>query len=185
MPAAEDSLLLKEVRCGNEEAFATLYRTYGAGLFRFAWRMIGSIEVAEDVTQECFLALARGSTFDERRGPLQTYLFGMVRHLVLRHLRLTGREAEKFRETAAEFDVLDNLLVAERSELVRQAVASLPMLQREAIILFEYEELSLGDIAAATGANVGTIKARLCRARESLRKRLHPLLSLDTERNRS
>ena len=147
--------------------------------------MTGSIEVAEDVTQECFLVLARGSTFEEHRGPLQTYLFGVARHLVLRHLRLVGRETEEFSETAATFDVLDDLLVAERSELVRQAVARLPVLQREAIILFEYEELSLGDIATATGANVGTIKARLCRARESLRKRLHPLLSLDTERSRS
>jgi RNA polymerase sigma-70 factor (ECF subfamily) len=184
MPAAEDTLL-KEVRHGHEEAFVTLYQRYGAGVFRFAWRMTSSTEVAKDVTQECFLALVRGSTFDRHRGTLQTYLFGMARHLVLRHLRQSRREAEASREAAAAFDVLDDLLVAERSELVRQAVASLPVLQREAIILFEDEELSLDLIATATGTNVGTIKARLCRARESLRKRLHPLLSLDTERNRS
>lgn len=80
-------------------------------------------------------------------------------------------------------DVLDGLLAAERSELVREAIASLPPLQREAVILFEYEGLSLENIASVAGAEVGAIKARLQRARESLRKRLEPVLFPDNERS--
>jgi RNA polymerase sigma factor (sigma-70 family) len=66
---------------------------------------------------------------------------------------------------------------------VRQAIAGLPPLQREAIILFEYEELPLEAIATITGADLGAVKGRLRRARESLRKRLEPLLFHGTERS--
>jgi len=181
MPADEEGLL-QEARRGNEAAFASLYARYRTGLFGFAWRMTGSTQTAEDVTQECFLALADGSRFDARRGRLQAYLFGIARHVVFRHLKVSGREADEPSEGTAPDDVVEDLLSAERSELVRRAIASLPALQREAIVLFEYEELPLDSIAAITGADVGAVKARLSRARQSLRKRLEPLLFPGNER---
>jgi RNA polymerase sigma-70 factor (ECF subfamily) len=79
-------------------------------------------------------------------------------------------------------DVVGELLEAERSELVAAAMAQLPMLQREAIVLFTFEELSLEEIAKITGADAGAIKSRLHRARESLRRALAPLLIRDPER---
>jgi hypothetical protein len=78
MPA-DEAHLVKEARGGNEVAFVTLYGRHRAALFRFAWRMTGSLPVAEDVTQECFLALLRGSAFEAGRARLQTYLFGIAR----------------------------------------------------------------------------------------------------------
>lgn len=178
----DEAELVKEARRGNEAAFVTLYNRYRTPLFRFAWRMTGSIAAAEDVTQECFLALARGPAFDGSRGSLQAYLFGMARHLVFRQLRISGREDEEPAEATGPLDLLDDVLAAERSKFVQRAVASLPALQREAIVLFEYEELPLTDIATIAGVEVGAIKARLARARESLRKRLEPLLFPDIER---
>lgn len=145
--------------------------------------MTGSIEAAQDITQECFLALVRGSGFDAGRGSLQTYLFGIARHLVFRYLRIGEREAEEVADSAGTMDVLGELLSAERSELVRRAIADLPALQREAIVLFEYEDLPLEAIAAIAGAEVGAVKARLSRARESLRKRLEPVLSRNAGRS--
>ena len=65
---------------------------------------------------------------------------------------------------------LGKLLDEELSAEVRKAVANLPALQREALILFEYEELSLAEIATIVGADVGAVKARLYRAREQLRR---------------
>jgi RNA polymerase sigma-70 factor (ECF subfamily) len=138
--------------------------------------------VAEDVTQECFLTLVRGMAFDGDRGGLRTYLFGIARNLVLRRLRISEREAEEAAEAAAPIDVLGDLLEAERSELLAGAIAKLSMLQREAIVLFTFEELSLEEIAKITGVDVGTVKSRLHRARESLRSALAPLLIRDTER---
>src|SRR5450756_1348730 len=82
----DDELLLR-MQSGDEEAFLTLYRRRQAGLFRFALHMIGSMPVAEDVTQEVFLALLReGCGYDPERGTLSGYLFGIARKLVLRHL---------------------------------------------------------------------------------------------------
>jgi RNA polymerase sigma-70 factor (ECF subfamily) len=74
------------------------------------------------------------------------------------------------------------VLAAERSELVSRAIAQLPPLQREAIVLFTYEEMSLEQIAEIVGTDIGAVKSRLRRARESLRAALAPLLAQDTER---
>jgi RNA polymerase sigma factor (sigma-70 family) len=60
---------------------------------------------------------------------------------------------------------------------VRRAVATLPPLQREALILFEYMEMPLSEVAATVGADVGTVKSRLHRARGRLRRILEPLLA--------
>jgi len=64
------------------------------------------------------------------------------------------------------------VLDSELSSQVEQAIASLAPLQREALVLFEYEDLSLAEIAAVVGADVGTVKSRLFRARETMRQRL-------------
>jgi RNA polymerase sigma-70 factor (ECF subfamily) len=166
----------------SEQAFLDLYRTHRTPLFRFVWRMTGSVEMAEDVTQECFLVLVSGAAFDSRQGPIGTYLFGIARNLVFRRLRVSTRETEELLEAPDPAETLDAILTSERSELVQRAIANLPPLQREAIILFEYEELTVENIASVTGVQVGAIKARLQRARESLRKQLAPLLAPRTER---
>ena len=101
---------------------------------------------------------------------------------MFRRLRISQREAEEAADAAAPVDVLGELLEAERSELVAGAIAQLPMLQREAIILFTFEEMSLEQIAEITGVDTGAVKSRLYRARESLRTALAPLLTGDTKR---
>jgi RNA polymerase sigma-70 factor (ECF subfamily) len=180
LPAEMD--LVGQARRGDEQAFLTLYGRHRTALFRFVYRLAGSVALAEDVTQECFLALVKGADFDGDRGSLQGYLFGMARNLVFRRLRIAERESEEPAEIPAPLDILGELLSSERAALVAEAVASLPALQREAVILFEYEELSLEQIATIAGVDVGAVKARLHRARESLRKRLSALMIHDTER---
>jgi RNA polymerase sigma-70 factor (ECF subfamily) len=174
--------LVSEARQGNEQAFLAIYQRHRSALFQFAWCLTGSQAAAEDVTQECFLALAKGAAFDGDRGGLRTYLFGIARNLVLRRLRTSEREGEEAVDAAAPVDVLGELLEAERSELVSGAIARLPMLQREAIMLFTFEELSLEEIAKITGVDAGAVKSRLHRARESLRAALGPLLIRDSQR---
>ena len=61
--AADDANLVRLARRGNEPAFRTLYDRYRTPLFRFVYRLAGSSDVAEDVTQECFLALIQGAGF--------------------------------------------------------------------------------------------------------------------------
>src|SRR3954451_14913850 len=170
-----DSRLLEAARQGDESSFLALYRRHRTPLFRFAWRLTGSTATAEDVTQECFLALLKGAAFHADQDSIRGYLFGITRNLAFQRARLSRRESEEEDREAAP-EQLEELLSAERSEAVARAVGSLPPLQREALILFEYEELSLEEIAEATGVEVGAVKARLHRARERLRQRLAPLM---------
>lgn len=174
--------MVRAARKGVEQAFISIYQRHRSPVFHFAWRLTGSQAAAEDVTQECFLTLVRGEGFDSDRGGLRTYLFGIARNLVMRRLRISAREAEAMEDAAAQIDVLGDLLAAERSESVARAVAQLPILQREAIVLFTFEELSLEGIAKITGVEVNAVKSRLHRARESLRTALAPLLIRDSER---
>jgi RNA polymerase sigma-70 factor, ECF subfamily len=174
--------LVDEARRGGEQAFLAIYRRHRSAVFQFAWRLTRSQSTAEDVTQECFLAIMSGAAFDGERGTLRTYLFGIVRNLVLRRLRVSVREAEEPVEPAAPVDVLGDLLAIERSELVARAVERLPLFQREAIVLFTFEGLSLEEIAKITGVDAGAVKSRLHRARESLRAALAQFLVRDSER---
>ncbi len=168
-----------QIRCarqGDEYAFLAIYHRHRRAVFQFAWRMTRSQAAAEDVVQECFLALMQGAAFNSARGELRTYLYGIARNLVFRRLKISEREAEKSVDTPVTVDTLDDLISAERSELIASAVARLPVLQREAIVLFTYEELPLEEIARIANIDVGAVKSRLHRARESLRAMLTPLL---------
>src|SRR5512138_1983458 len=90
--AAEADLLLKAAR-GDEAAFLLLYERHRTPVFRFACRMLGSAQSAEDVTQECFLSvLRRPEAFRAERASLRTYLCAIARHLALKQLRKRGQE---------------------------------------------------------------------------------------------
>jgi len=73
------------------------------------------------------------------------------------------------------------VLDQELSAIVKEAVFMLPPLQREALVLFEYEGLSLAEIAVVVGSDIGAVKARLHRARERLRRALQPYLNSSQE----
>ena len=80
---------------------------------------------------------------------------------------------------------LSRLLDDELAGKVREAVSSLPPLQKEALVLFEYEGLRLSEIADMIGTDVGAVKSRLYRAREGLRNILRPYLDTNRELNTS
>src|SRR5437773_11143871 len=82
-----DATLLRRMAAGDEQAFTALYRRRQAGIYRFALQMSGSEAIAEDVTQEVFLLLIRGTAvYDPSRGSLQAFLYGVARNYVLRAL---------------------------------------------------------------------------------------------------
>lgn len=174
--AEDDPRLLMEARRGDEGSFLSLYDRYRMPLYRFAYRLTGSTAAAEDVVQECWMAVLRGR-FDGHRGAVRPYLFGVARNVAFARLRLNGRECDDAADPEAPGGPLDDVLSMERSEAVARSIAALPPLQREAVVLFEYEEMSLEEIAAITGVDVGAVKARLHRAREALRRRLAPLIA--------
>jgi len=143
-------------------------------IYRFAWRMTNSVAVAEDITQEVFLSLLRQpGRFDPMRGPLRPFLLAVARNLA----RKRWRDEHRWEELKDGQFLAQPLDVGRReiAELVGEAVRALAPLQREVLILAEYEELSLEEIARAVESEIGTVKSRLHRARENLRRLLAPL----------
>ena len=187
----KDELLLQRASEGDQAAFRELYERHRLPVFRFAYRLLGSIETAEDVTHDCFLSLIRRpDSFDPERASLRTYLFAAARNLAMKHFRRLGREGSLDELTEAQVasskqEPLRRVLREELVNQVRDAVLALPPLQREAVVLFEYEDLSLSEIAAITQSDVGAVKARLHRAREGLRRMLRPYLNVNSELNSS
>jgi RNA polymerase sigma-70 factor (ECF subfamily) len=142
---------------------------------RFAYRMTGSASAAEDVVQDCFLILWRKPTaYDPRRGAMRAFLLGIARNLVMRRWR-DERPHEALEDDAVVFQPL-NVREDGRAEAVERAILMLPPLQREAVVLAEYEEMSLEEIAHATAADLAAVKSRLHRARQNLRRMLAHLL---------
>jgi RNA polymerase sigma-70 factor (ECF subfamily) len=160
-----------------------LYDRHRQPIFRFAYRLLGEVDIAEDVTHDCFLSLIRKpENFRPGRAALRTYLFAAARNLALKHFRNTGRETgldelPEEPQLSPRHEPLRQLLDAELAAEIRRAVFSLAPLQREALILFEYEGLSLSEIAEITGSETGTVKGRLYRARERLKSILRPYLA--------
>lgn len=158
----------------NQDEFRAAFHQHKDTLYRFAWRMSGSAAMAEDVTQDCFVELLRHpDRFDAGRGSLRPFLLGIARNRILERWRKERRcdplDEESF--TAAPVDPARR----ETSEIVAVAVQQLPPLQREVLVMAEYEGCSLEEIARAVESETGTVKSRLHRARENLRRMLAPL----------
>ncbi|HNY28783.1 MAG TPA: RNA polymerase sigma factor [Candidatus Sumerlaeota bacterium] len=150
-----------------------------ASLYRFAWRMLGCSDRAQDAAQEAFLRLARRGCDGWDALDLRRWLFVVVRNLCLTELRARLRHPEMPLDDveawqAGTGDPAQSALENERADQVRNAISQLPPLLRETLILREYEGLSYADIAAITDTEPGTVKSRLARAREALRIQLTP-----------
>ena len=154
--------------------FAAIFSEHKDTVYRFAWRMTGSASAADDVAQDCFVALLRApERFDAGRGPLRSFLIGVARNIIFHRWRAESRWSP-LEDDAFIAEPLDPERW-EAAELVAQAVQSLPPLQREALILAEYEEMTIQEVALAVDAEATAVKARLHRARENLRRMLAPL----------
>ena len=173
-----DEKLLADAADGDTTAFQILYQRYRDPIFRFAYRMLGSVEAAEDVAHDCFLSLIRQpGRFDSTRASFRTYLYAAARNQAAKQYSSFGRETalDELSEEPAVGDQnapITQVLDDELANKVAGAISSLPPLQREALVLFEYEELSLAEIGEIVGVDANTVKGRLFRAREKLRSRL-------------
>ena len=187
--STSDSDLLRLMSAGDEEAFVTLYRKRQQAVYRFALQMSGSEVVAEDVTQEVFIALLQEPCrYDESRGSLSAFLYGIARKKILQRLKKEGRllslfedEKEDDENLVADVDPLRDLTRGETIKAVQQAILALPPRYREVVVLCDLHELSYADAAAIVGCAVGTIRSRLHRARGFLIEKLKEKKEPETE----
>jgi RNA polymerase sigma-70 factor (ECF subfamily) len=189
--ASSDAELLRLMVAGDEQAFTALYRRHQGFVYRFALLMSGRAHIAEEVTQEVFLALLRQARrYDPARGTLSSYLYGAARNQVLRLLE-RERPYVQFAEEADEGEAIPlTRLVAgddphndctrnEAIKLVREAVLALPERYREVIVLCDFLELSCAEAALALDCPVGTVNSRLHRGHALLLKKLRAAARLD------
>jgi len=177
-----DDQLLKQVARGEAEAFSLLFRRRRGDVYRFALHMTGRPAVADDVTQDTFLAVMRDAgRYDSSRATVVAWLCGIARHHVLRRfererpLQTVGIDDDLVageRSLAIDDTVLGELTRAEEVDAVRDAVMTLPIRYREAVVLCDLQELSYADAAAALGCAIGTVRSRLHRARALLASKL-------------
>ena len=174
----EDARLLEQTRHGDAEAFSRLFARYQAPIFRYAAHMCGR-DAADDIVQETFLAVLRtGGRYDPARGTVGNYLFGIARHVVLGRFpvrEVTGIDTDSDEAAAAATEapsILDRLTRAETIDAVRAAIASLPPLYREVLVLCELQEMTYVDAASIVNCPVGTVRSRLHRARALLLSKL-------------
>jgi RNA polymerase sigma-70 factor (ECF subfamily) len=180
-PSHSDDDLLRLISKGQEAAFVEFYRKYQRAVYRFAVHMSGKTEIAEEVTQDVFMAVMRSAKqYDSRRGSAVAYLYGIARNFVLRNLErerpyssaVEEVEQDYARSMADERDLLNELARNERIELLRKAVLALPPAYREVLVLCDLNEVDYAQAAGALGCAIGTVRSRLHRARALLMEKM-------------
>jgi RNA polymerase sigma-70 factor (ECF subfamily) len=175
-----DEQLLARALEGDEQSFTALYRRRQGPVFRFALHMSGSVQIAEEVTQDVFLFLVqRGRDFDPSRGALGAYLFGVARNFVRRALErsysenvLSASVDDEAPALMVENDPGESIARHQASTAVWKAVLSLPEHYREVVVLCDLQEQTYAQAAEAIGCAIGTIRSRLHRAHDMLSKKL-------------
>lgn len=180
-PFHSDGDLLRLLSEGKEEAFIAFYCRHQGAVYRFALQMSGKAEIAEDVTQDVFIAvMASAKRYDSSRGSVAAFLYGIARNIVLKALERERPYVPALDESGGEFadqptgngDVLADLARNERIETLRRAVLALPPAYREVIVLCDLHERDYADAASALGCAVGTVRSRLHRARALLAEKM-------------
>ena len=160
-------------RAAATEAFEHLFRLYQQPLYGFFLRRTGDSGPAEELTQECFLAVFKAAARYRPTASFRTFLYAIGLNLVRAHRRKTiframfAGEAKDGAEAEAGADSK-----AELSLVVKDALAHLDRTDREMIMLRVYDDLSYAEIAELLGVPVGTVRSRLFRARAALRELL-------------
>ncbi|GMW01177.1 MAG: hypothetical protein AMXMBFR84_23140 [Candidatus Hydrogenedentota bacterium] len=184
---SDEDLMLAHGR-GSEESFGELVRRHQKGVLNYVYRMVQNRQIAEELTQEVFIALVRNAERYQPTAKFTTYLYTIASNIVSKEWLRQKRRPKllslsywnRSRDEDDEFNPLDhagderaNVFAAftrgEISEAVNAALKELPEHQREAFVLRRFRDLSYEEIAEVTDSPVGTVKSRVVRAERALR----------------
>jgi len=182
-PATPDSLI-EQCLAGDQVAWEQIVRQNWRKVFNVAYKFVGKHDEAEDLTQDIFLKIFKALKTFDRRANFQTWIISISRNLCIDHYRSVRKE----RQTIAR-DVDSNDLQpvtpergpyaqAEHQDLraqLRQALETLPITLRTAVVLRDLQELSYQEIADRLGLPEGTVKSRINRGRIELAHQLRRL----------
>jgi RNA polymerase sigma-70 factor, ECF subfamily len=183
IPIESDADAARCIAAGDRLALADLYTREAPRVYRYALAMSGSEALAADVTQDTFIAFAhKPGGFDAAKGTLQGYLMGVARHHVLAQLRQTHESLDAVAEEPDGAPDPDALLVAKTTHAqLMAAIAQLPVVFREAVVLVELQEMSYAQAATLAGIELNTLRTRLHRAKKRLAELLRAPSAIPVE----
>jgi RNA polymerase sigma-70 factor (ECF subfamily) len=180
--AAGDADILRRIRAGDPGAIDDLYERFRRPAFALARRILADDVLAEDVLQEVFLSVWRDpSAYERGRGSVASWLLAVVHHKAVDAVR--REESQRRRQALAEEefvldepvaarDVEDDVVTRMVSQQVRTALGELSPPQREALTLAYYGGYTQREVAALTGAPLGTVKTRMLSGMRRLKQEL-------------
>jgi RNA polymerase sigma factor (sigma-70 family) len=182
-PATPDSLI-EQCLAGDQVAWEQIVRQNWRKVFNVAYKFVGKHDEAEDLTQDIFLKIFKALKTFDRRANFQTWIISISRNLCIDHYRSVRKERQTI---ARDVDTSDlqpattergPYAVAEHQALkaqLRQALETLPLTLRTAVVLRDLQELSYQEIADRLGLPEGTVKSRINRGRIELAHQLRRL----------
>jgi RNA polymerase sigma factor (sigma-70 family) len=177
-----DADLVRRIRAGDRTAIDDLYDRFRRPAFALARRILGDDGMAEDVLQDVFLSVWRDpAAYDRSRGSFASWLLAVVHHKAVDAVR--REESQRRRQARAEEELELEAPIAARdvedeawsrvvAEQVRTALGGLSDPQREALTLAYYGGYTQREVAALTGAPLGTVKTRMLSGMRRLREQL-------------
>ncbi len=171
----EEEQLLRQLAAGDVESFAAIYDRYSRSVYSLAWKMLGDVQTAQEVTQEVFEAVWRGAkAFAPGRGRARTWILAMAHHKSVDAMRRQRvRASEPLSEAHPdEADVVALAMRRVEGAAVRAALATLSEAQRTVVVLAYYGGYTQQEIARRLGVPLGTVKTRIRDGLLRLRDRL-------------
>jgi RNA polymerase sigma-70 factor (ECF subfamily) len=177
-PGDRDLEDVERVLAGDVAAFEGIVGRWRGPLLNMAWRYCRDRGRAEEMAQEAFVRAWRGLAGWRRESRFSTWLFALAANVFrseLKRFPTVDVPIEEIDEPASEADQHEAAAERGRNESVRKAVLALPQRYREPVILYYFHEMDVSAAARTMGVPEGTLKARLARGRELLRKRFPKL----------
>jgi RNA polymerase sigma-70 factor (ECF subfamily) len=184
LPVDADVAAMRRLRDGDDLALNEIMDRWQRRLTSYLLRAIGNETVAVDLAQETFVRVYQSRDKYQPKGEFSTWLFAIATNLLRQHFRWLKRHPTVSMDTVEpdrDDQPLSDRLPAEdsnrverdeRAKIVKDAVTALPPDLREAVLLFEYEDLSHEQIAKIAGCSKKAVETRLYRARAILREKL-------------
>ena len=181
--------LTARARRGDDEAFRLIFNRYGRPIISFIYDMVGSRDLAEDLTQETFVRAYKNLRALRDDTKLSTWLFGIAKNVARESLRYRYRETDKIAiEDDRVIEISDGKLPPDRELLdkelngvIRDALGALDEDKRLVFTLKIFQQRSYEEISEITGSSIPKLKTDLHRARAEMRRRIKPYLGVGYE----
>ena len=175
--------IIEEILNGDVNAFEVLVKRYEKMIYNLCYTKTRNRETSFDLSQECFLKIYRSLANFKNTSAFSTWIYSICKNLITDYFRKNKNEMlvisyyDEDGDDIKEFDVQDTALTPEqqviafeRDEIVREAILQLPPHLSEVIVLRDIKDMNYNQICETLNIDLGTVKSRIFRGREKLKK---------------